>query len=105
MTGVQTCALRSEEHTSELQSQDNLVCRLLLEKTTHAFPTAVHSQSGSPRRAPHRLVRLRGPVRGAGGAGRPAGAGGWWRFGFFFFLIEPRPGPSASFPSPPPSPS
>src|SRR3954467_9909214 len=29
---------RSEEHTSELQSHDNLVCRLLLEKkeTTHA---------------------------------------------------------------------
>src|SRR2546430_8741855 len=31
---------RSEEHTSELQSQSNLVCRLLLEKkktlTTHA---------------------------------------------------------------------
>src|SRR2546427_3638126 len=29
---------RSEEHTSELQSQSNLVCRLLLEKKkTHAF--------------------------------------------------------------------
>src|SRR5256886_7769883 len=26
--------LRSEEHTSELQSQSNLVCRLLLEKNT-----------------------------------------------------------------------
>src|SRR2546430_9521445 len=26
-------ATRSEEHTSELQSQSNLVCRLLLEKT------------------------------------------------------------------------
>src|SRR2546430_7716598 len=26
-------AIRSEEHTSELQSQSNLVCRLLLEKT------------------------------------------------------------------------
>src|SRR2546427_5870065 len=26
------CVLRSEEHTSELQSQSNLVCRLLLEK-------------------------------------------------------------------------
>src|SRR2546430_6520300 len=25
---------RSEEHTSELQSQSNIVCRLLLEKTT-----------------------------------------------------------------------
>src|SRR2546427_3562088 len=27
-----TRAMRSEEHTSELQSQSNLVCRLLLEK-------------------------------------------------------------------------
>src|SRR2546430_5655070 len=27
-----TAAPRSEEHTSELQSQSNLVCRLLLEK-------------------------------------------------------------------------
>src|SRR5256886_1758571 len=27
--------VRSEEHTSELQSQSNLVCRLLLEKTNH----------------------------------------------------------------------
>src|SRR5205807_7437770 len=29
---VQTIAVRSEEHTSELQSPCNLVCRLLLEK-------------------------------------------------------------------------
>src|SRR5260370_8587810 len=28
---------RSEEHTSELQSHLNLVCRLLLEKKTHKF--------------------------------------------------------------------
>src|SRR5436309_5069167 len=26
------CRIRSEEHTSELQSRENLVCRLLLEK-------------------------------------------------------------------------
>src|SRR2546430_15595507 len=30
--GVGEAARRSEEHTSELQSQSNLVCRLLLEK-------------------------------------------------------------------------
>src|SRR5688572_32383673 len=29
---LSTGGLRSEEHTSELQSQSNLVCRLLLEK-------------------------------------------------------------------------
>src|SRR2546430_6467438 len=28
---------RSEEHTSELQSQSNLVCRLLLEKKKHNY--------------------------------------------------------------------
>src|SRR5260370_16321030 len=30
---------RSEEHTSELQSHLNLVCRLLLEKKNHTHPT------------------------------------------------------------------
>src|SRR2546427_3300242 len=30
--GDRLFAMRSEEHTSELQSQSNLVCRLLLEK-------------------------------------------------------------------------
>src|SRR2546430_11894361 len=30
---------RSEEHTSELQSQSNLVCRLLLEKKKTTWPT------------------------------------------------------------------
>src|SRR2546430_12745554 len=30
--GAFLCIPRSEEHTSELQSQSNLVCRLLLEK-------------------------------------------------------------------------
>src|SRR5258708_36648827 len=29
-------AMRSEEHTSELQSPDHLVCRLLLEKKNHS---------------------------------------------------------------------
>src|SRR5690606_40178149 len=31
-TGAQSADSRSEEHTSELQSRENLVCRLLLEK-------------------------------------------------------------------------
>src|SRR5258708_27947024 len=30
--GLNTAVVRSEEHTSELQSPDHLVCRLLLEK-------------------------------------------------------------------------
>src|SRR2546430_10352458 len=32
LLGLDGRVLRSEEHTSELQSQSNLVCRLLLEK-------------------------------------------------------------------------
>src|SRR2546427_5495813 len=35
------CGLRSEEHTSELQSQSNLVCRLLLEKKNKELAAAV----------------------------------------------------------------
>src|SRR2546430_7673095 len=31
---------RSEEHTSELQSQSNLVCRLLLEKKKIKYPSS-----------------------------------------------------------------
>src|SRR2546430_10888025 len=40
--------LRSEEHTSELQSQSNLVCRLLLEKKKTSLSTL------DPRQPPHR---------------------------------------------------
>src|SRR5246127_5859078 len=40
---------RSEEHTSELQSQSNLVCRLLLEKKNTAPPKrAVAHDAGPP---------------------------------------------------------
>src|SRR2546430_7001874 len=59
--------IRSEEHTSELQSQSNLVCRLLLEKTrtiaegwrcllsTDCFATNVFAAGATPTR---RLPRL-----------------------------------------------
>src|SRR5260370_30063279 len=36
---------RSEEHTSELQSHLNLVCRLLLEKKKNIHETIPHSKS------------------------------------------------------------
>src|ERR1019366_7262032 len=59
-SGGQTCALRSEEHTSELQSLTNLVCRLLLEKKHqppqhHAVPLPLHPLLAllfAPRRPP-----------------------------------------------------
>src|SRR5256886_11420846 len=40
-----TNASRSEEHTSELQSQSNLVCRLLLEKKKQIHRLAVNGRS------------------------------------------------------------
>src|SRR2546426_3007651 len=49
---------RSEEHTSELQSPCNLVCRLLLEKkkkqTKHTFPSASNRDTIAPP-TDHRL--------------------------------------------------
>src|SRR2546430_11913513 len=43
--GVAVCAAvspRSEEHTSELQSQSNIVCRLLLEKKKLSLSKLLH---------------------------------------------------------------
>src|SRR2546430_12963165 len=55
------CPGRSEEHTSELQSQSNLVCRLLLEKKkrTHS-PTYTYRISDllSTARQPSSLCAL-----------------------------------------------
>src|SRR5688572_30924315 len=42
---IETQALRSEEHTSELQSQSNLVCRLLHEKNKRTLMQLVPSFS------------------------------------------------------------
>src|SRR2546430_2722883 len=41
---------RSEEHTSELQSQSNLVCRLLLEKKNIQRINLIGSREGSRNR-------------------------------------------------------
>src|SRR5258708_27432443 len=46
---------RSEEHTSELQSPDHLVCRLLLEKTTirsRQWPCSSRTECLLPPRSP-----------------------------------------------------
>src|SRR2546427_9015901 len=47
---------RSEEHTSELQSQSNLVCRLLLEKKKKN--TARQPPDRQPRTRPPQLAQL-----------------------------------------------
>src|SRR5207248_10206029 len=41
--GIARAADRSEEHTSELQSPYDLVCRLLLEKKQHLTPARHHT--------------------------------------------------------------
>src|SRR5256886_3890004 len=51
---------RSEEHTSELQSQSNLVCRLLLEKKTIPITTRMLR---STARAGPRVVVFRRTAR------------------------------------------
>src|SRR2546427_3000498 len=49
--GVELADIRSEEHTSELQSQSNLVCRLLLEKKkTKLRASKGQTLSGGERR-------------------------------------------------------
>src|SRR5256885_10027809 len=44
--GINFISRRSEEHTSELQSPCNLVCRLLLEKKNHTFPMTYCTHTG-----------------------------------------------------------
>src|SRR2546428_8983677 len=43
------CSPRSEEHTSELQSRSDLVCRLLLEKKKKTCPPTSCSSTSSHR--------------------------------------------------------
>src|SRR5436309_9241872 len=47
---------RSEEHTSELQSRENLVCRLLLEKKKKKYITIEETQKYTTRSLYHRLT-------------------------------------------------
>src|SRR5258708_8964709 len=50
---------RSEEHTSELQSPDHLVCRLLLEKKNKkiSMTCPLHASSGLERKIRYALAR------------------------------------------------
>src|SRR5256886_11094753 len=60
---ARSSAVRSEEHTSELQSQSNLVCRLLLEKKKKDAPTRGHEHPTRPPR-PRQDGRSPRPDRG-----------------------------------------
>src|SRR2546430_12175044 len=50
LSGGRSKLSRSEEHTSELQSQSNLVCRLLLEKKKHPLHLLIHCLLYRPER-------------------------------------------------------
>src|SRR5438552_8896694 len=51
-----TSIMRSEEHTSELQSPDHLVCRLLLEKKNNT--TNQHTRSSTHDHSNHHPLHL-----------------------------------------------
>src|SRR6202044_2705266 len=78
---------RSEEHTSELQSRENLVCRLLLEKKKQNKPDP---RTSRPHR-PCRFSRHQRPARFRHHGSRLLPQ-------FFFFLMIRRPPKSTLFP-------
>src|SRR2546430_12126508 len=57
-----TAVRRSEEHTSELQSQSNLVCRLLLEKKKKTkqerYPTCIYLSLNPPTTILHQTSTM-----------------------------------------------
>src|SRR3712207_7085878 len=50
---MKVTGLRSEEHTSELQSRQYLVCRLLLEKKNINLPTPLSDMTAPQSPSPH----------------------------------------------------
>src|SRR5256885_11975881 len=62
-SNVRAAAIRSEEHTSELQSPCNLVCRLLLEKKKKHRHCLVRRLIAYPARSAHALKSDRAPIR------------------------------------------
>src|SRR5256886_10192165 len=65
---VATIATRSEEHTSELQSPSNLVCRLLLEKKNRSESDAAHAAAHRGAECRERIASAR-QIIGTVGAG------------------------------------
>src|SRR3954467_9373410 len=93
-SGVQTCA-RSEDHTSELQSHDNLVCRLLLEKN-NALARSTGARDGGDHNWEFLLLLL-----GTGIDAAREGVGPLSRPPFFFNYPPPPSLPPLSLPPPP----
>src|ERR1039457_815943 len=99
LTSHRICAQRSEEHTSELQSPCNLVCRLLLEKNNTPSPSEPAVIRSPVLRAPGLVLpatlslhaqQLSGVSLVLTVSDRP--------FRLFFFLMIRRPPRSTLFP-------
>src|SRR2546422_5302168 len=56
---ARVCSIRSEEHTSELQSRLHLVCRLLLEKKKKKHSQIASLDHNKSRNVAHRVRSLR----------------------------------------------
>src|SRR5579871_3127909 len=86
------CVARSEEHTSELQSRRDLVCRLLLAKKKRPrSASATRREPSLPARsAPHRREASPSAARPSAPAPRPRRV--------FFVLMIRRPPRSTLFP-------
>src|SRR3954464_2799165 len=86
--------IRSEEHTSELQSHDNLVCRLLLEKKTEL--RLLPEQTSRPHEQPSRRVLpppcVTGERRSRRIAAQTVERPGSFNLRRFFLMIGPPPG-------------
>src|ERR1041384_6370582 len=94
--------IRSEEHTSELQSLAYLVCRLLLEKKTKAYrnPSTSQCDAGLPSTVAALAVFSHDTPSATLGLSKASGLALLFSF-FFFFFIDPPP-PQLSPPPPPP---
>src|SRR3954464_13803192 len=95
---------RSEEHTSELQSHDNLVCRLLLEKNNARSTSPPHPHNELPPTPPPTALTpsISGHTWRTHTACTPTPPWARLRTVFFFKKMPP---PASPPPSPPPRPS
>src|SRR3954467_5777723 len=88
---------RSEEHTSELQSHDNLVCRLLLEKKKHRPTPHGQQRPTSALLSPPSRCTPR-PSQRCRPRSLTVASGPGWRTVSFFFLKSRAPPELSPFP-------
>src|ERR1035437_5192247 len=87
-SGQRRCSPRSEEHTSELQSRQYLVCRLLLEKKKTTQQPSAPAQAGRQEHPPVYCAAAPAGARGEPRAARRARKAEWTRACVFFFFFN-----------------